>query len=285
MQCMPTAPATATRATTRATPRATRRVVDATELAEALVAPGSTLLAIWAHPDDETFLAGGLLGAAAHTGARVVNITATLGERGTDDPTRMTPGLLGCIRQAELDRALDLLGIEPARHLGFADGTLEYLPDGFGVSRIRRLIDALQPSTIVTFGHDGVTGHADHRTIARWVELATDHLADSVALVTTESAGAWSDDLVDHLRSANAFYPGYPDRSRSDDGCDVVVAGRCLARKLAAIDAHASQFGPLRRLAGETGLRRLAATEAYRPANREARRRLRTNTGSPSLVA
>ena len=44
-----------------------------------------TLLGIWAHPDDEAFLSAGLMAAARDAGHRVVCVTATLGERGTDD--------------------------------------------------------------------------------------------------------------------------------------------------------------------------------------------------------
>ena len=45
------------------------------------VVPGP-VLAVLAHPDDETLLAGGLLALATHDGRRVVVVTATRGERG-----------------------------------------------------------------------------------------------------------------------------------------------------------------------------------------------------------
>jgi LmbE family N-acetylglucosaminyl deacetylase len=45
-----------------------------------------TVLGIWAHPDDETFLSAGLMAAAREADKRVVCATATLGEHGTDDP-------------------------------------------------------------------------------------------------------------------------------------------------------------------------------------------------------
>ncbi|HXV94036.1 MAG TPA: PIG-L family deacetylase, partial [Pseudonocardia sp.] len=45
-----------------------------------------TILGVWAHPDDETFLTAGLMALAREAGNRVVCATATRGERGTDDP-------------------------------------------------------------------------------------------------------------------------------------------------------------------------------------------------------
>jgi LmbE family N-acetylglucosaminyl deacetylase len=49
--------------------------------------PGTwgTILSIWAHPDDETYLAGGVMAAASANGQRVVCVTAT--DRGGGCPT------------------------------------------------------------------------------------------------------------------------------------------------------------------------------------------------------
>ena len=60
--------------------------------------PLGTVLAVWAHPDDESFVAGGLLAAASDAGSRIVCLTATRGERGTADPDAGT-------RQVGADRA------------------------------------------------------------------------------------------------------------------------------------------------------------------------------------
>ena len=86
---------------------------------------GATVLAVWAHPDDESYLGGGLMAAAAAAGGRVVNVTATLGEHGTPDPVTMPPGRLARIRQHELDHALQALGVSESITLGYEDGTLD----------------------------------------------------------------------------------------------------------------------------------------------------------------
>ena len=47
-----------------------------------------TILGVWAHPDDETYLCAGLMASAARAGSRVVCVTATRGELGTGDHDR-----------------------------------------------------------------------------------------------------------------------------------------------------------------------------------------------------
>jgi LmbE family N-acetylglucosaminyl deacetylase len=51
-----------------------------------VVAGLGTIVGVWAHPDDEAYLSGGLMAAAGDAGSRVVCVTATRGERGTPDP-------------------------------------------------------------------------------------------------------------------------------------------------------------------------------------------------------
>ena len=53
-----------------------------------------TILSIWAHPDDEAFLAGGIMAMAVDEGSRVVCVTATRGEAGSTDPERFPPHLI-----------------------------------------------------------------------------------------------------------------------------------------------------------------------------------------------
>ena len=70
------------------------------------------VLGIWAHPDDETYLSGGVMAAASRNGQPTMCITATSGEHGTTDPIRWPPQRLARRRRRELRRALDILGVE-----------------------------------------------------------------------------------------------------------------------------------------------------------------------------
>lgn len=135
------------------------------------VASLGTILSIWAHPDDETYLAGGLMAAAVDAGQRVVCVTATAGEHGTDDPDTWPPERLGAVRRTEAAAAMAVLGVREHRVLGFPDGGLADL-DAEGTAAVESLIDEVAPDTIVTFGPDGITFHPDHIAVHRWVTTA-----------------------------------------------------------------------------------------------------------------
>src|SRR5262245_34607172 len=127
-----------------------------------------TVLGVWAHPDDEAYLSAGLMALVRRTGGRVVCVTATLGEHGTDDAVTWPPDRLARTRAHELDAALAQLGVAERRLLGFEDGTLDGVPLELGAGRVLRLLRDVQPDTIVTFGPEGMTGHPDHRAVSRW---------------------------------------------------------------------------------------------------------------------
>jgi LmbE family N-acetylglucosaminyl deacetylase len=130
-----------------------------------------TILSIWAHPDDETYLAAGVMAATRDRGDRVVCVTATAGERGTDDPTLWPPGRLGRVRRWEALAAMAVLGIEEHHVLGRPDGGLD--PDDPGaIAHVGRFIDEVRPDTILTFGPDGMTFHPDHVAVHHWVTAA-----------------------------------------------------------------------------------------------------------------
>ena len=59
---------------------------------------------VWAHPDDETYLAGGLSAALGELGQRVVCVTATRGEAGSEDQSESAQAQLAETRTRELER-------------------------------------------------------------------------------------------------------------------------------------------------------------------------------------
>lgn len=130
-----------------------------------------TILSVWAHPDDETYLAGGLMAAAADRGQRVVCVSATAGECGTDDPQRWPPARLGHVRRLEAAAAMAVLGVGEHDVLGLPDGGLAGY-DEQGVELIGCLFDRVRPDTVLTFGPDGMTFHPDHVAVHRWVDEA-----------------------------------------------------------------------------------------------------------------
>lgn len=127
-----------------------------------------SLLAVFAHPDDETFRPGGTLALLAKAGVRVQVLTATLGEAGAcGDPPRCDPNELPVIREGELRCACQALGLEEPILMGLPDGQLSSLDPKVIQAKIIEVIDIFRPQIILSFGPRGLSGHPDHIAIGR----------------------------------------------------------------------------------------------------------------------
>jgi N-acetyl-1-D-myo-inositol-2-amino-2-deoxy-alpha-D-glucopyranoside deacetylase len=149
------------------------------------------LLAIFPHPDDETFSAAGVMAAAVARGVPVTVITATRGEAGEssiaglDDPER-----LGVVRERELREAMRQIGVPDVRWLGYRDSGMAGSPSAEHPQAFVRVpletaaatlvphIRSVQPQVIITFGAEGLYGHPDHlhmhHVVLRAIQLAAD---------------------------------------------------------------------------------------------------------------
>jgi LmbE family N-acetylglucosaminyl deacetylase len=141
-----------------------------------------TILSVWAHPDDETFSAAGIMAAAVRNGQTVVCVTATKGEAGSQDPERWPPQTLGATRSKELTQALQIIGVSEHHWLGYHDGQCERVDPAQAVAKIADLITTINPDTILTFGPEGLTGHPDHQAVSSWVTEAVE-AASSPAVI------------------------------------------------------------------------------------------------------
>jgi len=72
------------------------------------------------------------------------------------------------VREREWHASLAALGVTEHHLLGITDGTCAAAPHDLVVAHIARIIRAVAPDTIVTFGPDGMTGHEDHQTVSAW---------------------------------------------------------------------------------------------------------------------
>jgi LmbE family N-acetylglucosaminyl deacetylase len=213
----------------------------------ASVADFGTVLGIWAHPDDEAYLTGGLMALARAAGRHVACVTATRGEFGTADPERWPPDRLGAERTRELARSLDVLGVTEHHWLGYADGGCAAVPAAEAVARLCELVDRVRPDTVVTFGPDGLTGHDDHRTISAWTSAAFERAAQPgarllYATLAERRASRWSA-LTESL---GIYPPGLPVLT-PDEGLalDLVLDPDTADRKFRALAAQATQTAGL----------------------------------------
>jgi LmbE family N-acetylglucosaminyl deacetylase len=212
-----------------------------------VVAELGTLLGIWAHPDDEAYLSGGLMALARDVGSRVVCVTATRGELGTPDPERWPPQRLAAERTAEMARCLEILGVSEHHWLGYRDGGCAAVQDAEAVERLCDVIDDVAPDTVLTFGPDGITGHPDHQAVSAWVTTAFRLSAPSrgrllYSTVPARRVPRWRD-LDDSL---GVYLPGYPVATPDDRlAVDLVLSPDVAARKVAALAAQTTQTAGL----------------------------------------
>jgi LmbE family N-acetylglucosaminyl deacetylase len=210
---------------------------------------------VFAHPDDEAYLAGGLMAAARMLGQRVRCLTATAGEAGGDGPAR----------RRELAEALSALGVDDHHVLDLPDGGCHRVGAAEAMAGIAARLVAFAPDTIVTFDGDGHTGHPDHVAVGRWtVEVAQRCLPRARVLRTAWSAAsqALEPDALDHDA---VFGSSALPRLVEDDqvAVELWLQGELLDRKVAALDAHASQTAPLKAQVGAAPFRRWASLESF----------------------
>ena len=133
------------------------------------VPPGGRcrLLGVFAHPDDETFCAGGTFARYAEQGAEIMLVSATRGQAGQiRDAAAGNRRTIAAVREAELRLACERLGITKVRCLHHVDGTLADAGFPALVDEVAEVIGEFRPDVVITFGPDGGYGHPDHVTIS-----------------------------------------------------------------------------------------------------------------------
>ena len=216
---------------------------------------GRSLLAIFAHPDDESLACGGLLAWCAHRGARVSLLCLTDGELGAGMPADGEP--LGQVRARELDAACRALGVTDVERLHHEDGMLPWLDRELVEAGIRQAIERFRPDVVITFDEDGLYWHPDHIAVhERTTAVAAAAGSDAPALYyVTMPPGAMravvqcaeaAHDRSGLDRPARFRILGIadPDAFGADAPAPTVTVDvtAFTSRKLAAIRCHRSQL-------------------------------------------
>ena len=192
-------------------------------------------------------------------------VTATRGENGTDDPLRWPPDRLAEQRERELRASLDVVGVTEHHWLGHRDGELSGVPLLEGARELVPFLDRFAPDTVVTFGPEGMTGHADHRAISAWVteawRLTGRRAALWYATLTPEfhASGATSTTTWDCGSRARV----HRSRPTGELAAHIRSTDDLLVLKHRALRAHASQTRPLEDLVGADVYRRWWASESF----------------------
>lgn len=138
------------------------------------------LMAVLAHPDDESLGVGGLMATYAARGVETYLVTATRGERGryfTND-ARPSDAEVGRVREAELRAAAQVLGVRDVALLDYLDGELDRADPHEAVGRIVAQLRRVCPQVVVTFDPFGAYGHPDHVAISQFATAAVLAAAD-----------------------------------------------------------------------------------------------------------
>lgn len=154
------------------------------------------ILAIHAHPDDESSKGAATLARYAAEGHRVLVVTCTGGERGDIlNPAMEKPGIkenMTAVRKEEMARAVAALGVEH-RWLGYVDSGLPQgdplppLPEGcFAREKtdtvVRDLVEIMrefQPHVVITYDENGGYPHPDHLKVHEVSMLAWDRSGEA----------------------------------------------------------------------------------------------------------
>ncbi len=152
-------------------------------LAPAQALGQQTLVAIFAHPDDERIVAP-ILSRYAREGHNVYLVVATDGAKGVTQHAGIPAGdSLAAIRVQETNCAARALGINAPIMLGHPDAGLASF-NALGKLRadLERVINELRPAAILTFGREGGTGHPDHRLVGDVVTEIVQALPSDIPL-------------------------------------------------------------------------------------------------------
>lgn len=132
----------------------------------------ASVLAVCAHPDDESFGLGAVLGAFAEGGARTAVVCLTHGEASTLGEDQ---GDLAVLRAAEVQAAAGALGVTQVELFDHPDGGLAELPTGVLVDQVRLAAERVGAEMLLVFDQGGITGHPDHCAATTAALAAADH--------------------------------------------------------------------------------------------------------------
>src|SRR5256885_5113166 len=228
-----------------------------------------TLMAVHAHPDDESSSTGGVLAAYGDQGVRTVVVTCTNGEFG-DAPGGVKPGQDGHdeqavaqLRLAELRQACKILGVTDPEPLGYHDSGMpdwDYkdrpsafcnIPTAEVAARITALIERYRPQVVITYDPTGPYQHPDHVHAAEAAVSAAAGSGIPAKLYFTALRGSDWQKVWQALRDAGLDVPDRPaagpqvrqQMAETERRITTTVDIRpVLARKRDALFAHTSQI-------------------------------------------
>jgi LmbE family N-acetylglucosaminyl deacetylase len=230
-----------------------------------------TLMAVHAHPDDESSSTGGVLARYADEGITTVLVTCTNGEYG-DGPLHVKPGEAGHdpervakTRRAELEQACEILAVTHLEMLGYHDSGMpdwEYkddervfcnVPLEESAGRLVALVERYRPDVMVTYADFGGYNHPDHVQAHRIAVEAFRRTGIPTKLYFIARRRRDWEKMRERMEAAGMDVPALPARTLDPDMLKrmeeaeaqittTVDIGGEATRKRDALAAHASQL-------------------------------------------
>ncbi len=208
------------------------------------------ILAFFAHPDDETVLAGGTLALLTYLGVDVHYLCATRGEGGeAGEPPLCSLSDLGDVREKEFNCAVQQLGGKSAETLGYIDPRVGpnvalYAFEADEKILVQQIIDYIERykiDTVVTHGSNGEYGHPAHQLVHKAAFNAVKKIDKTKVQLYTAQA-AYTNNPKKHLMNTN-------------DNADLILdVSVVLNKKINAALCHKTQHALfIRRTSEERG--------------------------------
>lgn len=192
----------------------------------------SKFICVFAHPDDESFLVGGTICHLVSLGHQVDLICCT-------DGNHQDKGLKS-VRSVELQNAVNILQISNLFHLDFADGYLCNANYHLLASKIRSILDDVQPDTIITFHPNGVSGHLDHIAVTSVVNYLFSQLSYIKSI--------WYFTKLSTSKKPQNYFVYHPD-GESPEKIDLTIdTSPYIEKQLLSVKAHQSQAEDINRV-------------------------------------
>ena len=190
----------------------------------------AAVLAVVAHPDDESFGLGAIIDRMTSGGAAVHVLCYTRGEAST---LNQTGADLTRQRARELRRAGAVLGVSAVALLDYPDGRLAGVPTAELAAHVTGLVARYHPGGLLVFDDTGITGHPDHRAATQAAVRAAGPLSLPV-LAWALPAG-----IAGRLRAET----GQPFAGQAPGRLDFAIRVSRTRQRQAAL-LHASQVSP-----------------------------------------
>lgn len=198
------------------------------------------LLAVFAHPDDETFICGGTLAHYAQHGVEITLVCATKGEMGRrmGNPPFITRETMPFVRESELREACQIIGIRNLIFLDLRDKTVEFADPESLMQRIVEIIQRVKPDVMLTF-HEQWGGHPDHCAIGKAAAAAFHFFKDNENSIQTKASRSlphlYFISLGEQMKTSHASFGVTREQVMRIDISD------SLSLKVHAFRAHRSQ--------------------------------------------